>query len=56
MIIDLFHIISKFIEKPKRLTVLEVGCGNGIKTYFISTLFKKYYAIDINEKRINQKS
>lgn len=37
----------------KRDRALEVGCGDGYKSYWLSLLFRKYYAVDIDQSKID---
>ncbi len=47
----LLDILHTHIAKRKR--ALEIGCGNGAKSYLLSLLFKKYIAVDHNKDAID---
>jgi ubiquinone/menaquinone biosynthesis C-methylase UbiE len=40
--------------KPEKKEILEIGCGGGRQASYLSKNSKKYFAIDLNEKLINE--
>jgi SAM-dependent methyltransferase len=51
------HLLSltrKFLGNPKRLSVLDVGCGIGITDFYLTSEYKKVYGIDLSRGVVNK--
>jgi cyclopropane fatty-acyl-phospholipid synthase-like methyltransferase len=49
-----YYYASKKININKSDTVLDISCGQGYGTYYLSQISKYAYGIDINENHINK--
>jgi len=52
IILDILKEKYKTLNQLHKCDVLEIGCGNGIHSRFFCNFFRKYIAIDNNEKKI----
>ena len=50
----LLSLTRQFVGNPKKLDILDVGCGVGITDYYLTSQFKKVYGIDLSRGVVNK--